>query len=151
MSLEAMKKSIAEAQQYYYHLVLLAGGTRGERTQYFKLLAQKEAYPYINLSLELSEKLLEYASKQRQYQAFTHTREILAGAEEPIVIVDKIELLFSPELNLKPVDLLMDISKYKTLVVSWPGAYKEGILSYGEPGHREYNKADASEIIILKL
>ena len=40
MSLEAMKKSIAEAQQYYYHLVLLAGGTRGEG-QYFKLLAQK--------------------------------------------------------------------------------------------------------------
>ena len=30
MSLEAMKK-VLQAQQYYYHLVLLAGGTRGER------------------------------------------------------------------------------------------------------------------------
>lgn len=151
MSLEAIEKSILEAQQYYYHLVLLVGGSRGEKTQYLKLFAQKEAYPYVNLSLELSERLLQYTSRQRQFQAFQHTRKILAEAEEPIILVDKIELLFAPELNIKPVDLLMDISKYKTLVVSWPGAYKEGILSYGEPGHLEYTKADASEIIILKL
>ncbi len=151
MSIAAIESSILDAQRSYYRLVLLVGANGMEKTQYLKLLAQKAGYPYINLGMELSKKLLEYSSKQRQFESFKQVNYILEQDEQPILLIDHIEILFDPDLMLEPLGLLKRISRHRILVVAWPGNYRDSSLDYAEQGHREYKKYKDIEAIILEV
>jgi hypothetical protein len=72
---------------------------------------------------------------------------------EPTLALDNIELLFDPGLHQNPLGLLKELSRNKSLVVAWGGAYYEEhqILTYAEPGHPEYQKYERPEVPVLTM
>jgi len=114
-------------------------------------LAQQLGIPLMRVSLALSEALLEYARARRPRVAASLFNQLVMAYEESIVGLHQIELLFLPELQLDPLRLLEQVSRYKTLVVAWPGKYEEGCLIYGEPGHPEYSCYTETEARIIEV
>lgn len=65
------------------------------------------------------------------------TDRLRAFAPGPVVCAD-IDLLFHPILQIDPLALFRHISRYRKLLVLWPGEHKDGTLSYAQPEHQHY-------------
>ncbi|MGB9662342.1 MAG: BREX-3 system P-loop-containing protein BrxF, partial [Moorellaceae bacterium] len=74
MKTEELKKQIVAARSRYYRLVLLGGLAATGKTKILVQIAKDEGYPYINLNLILSQKLLEYPAKIRALRHSTKPR-----------------------------------------------------------------------------
>ena len=66
------------------------------------------------------------------------------------VVCAEIDLLFHPSFNLDPLILFRHISRFTSIIVLWPGTYKEGILSYARPEHQHYRSWRNLEGIEIK-
>jgi hypothetical protein len=60
-----------------------------------------------------------------------------AKAPGPVLCID-IDLLFHPLVKLDPLALFRHISHSTRLIMFWPGDFRDGILSYAQPGHQHY-------------
>jgi hypothetical protein len=99
----------------------------------------------VNVSLELSQALLELTARQRSLESPRLLEQIVAARGRSPVFLGEIELLFLPALKLEPLRLLQNLARSRTVVVDWPGPLQGGYLVYAEPGHPEFRKYPASE------
>lgn len=106
---------------------------------------------YLNLSLALSQRLLDTPSQQVALVASQALSDVLTG-DGPL-LVDHIELLFAPILQIDPLRALKLANRRRRLLAIWPGRLDEGgCLVYAEPGHPEYRRyhpADLTDVAIL--
>lgn len=151
MKTDELKKQIAAARSRYYQLVLLVGSAAAGKTKILAQIAQEEGYPYINLSLVLSQKLLEYPAKRQALRLPRMVETILGEAEKGIVLLDNTEILFEPVLEQDPLRLLQQASRNRTIVATWSGKFEGGALVYAEPGHPEYRKCYEIDALICPL
>ncbi len=76
--------------------------------------------------------------------------DIIKNTSE-VVLFDNIEIIFNPELKRNPLQLFRQISRNKTVVISWPGKYENQKLSYAEPHHPEYFEEKVTDLTIHSL
>ena len=146
---EQVLERLQDAENLYQKLVLVVGLPRSEDTQALEELAEDLECPLINLSLELSTRLLDLTEKQRSLQASTLLSEILEAAESGIVLIDRIELLFHPSLRLDPLTILQNLSRNVCLVVNWPGTLCAGSLTYASSTHPEFRRYPTAGLVIV--
>lgn len=108
-------------------------------------------HDYLNLSLALSQRLLDTPHRQVALAVPQALDDLLAG-DGPL-LVDHVELLFDPLLQIDPLRGLKLASRRRRLLVMWPGRLADGAhLTYAEPGHPEYRRygpADLADVAIL--
>lgn len=136
MSVELLQKVIKSTSRSSEKLVLVVGKAGSGKS---RLLRELPADAYIDLSKELSERLLHLPRRKRPQLIQNLLQEIINSCEGSLVIVDNIEMLFLPELELNPLKILAQLSREKILVVAWSGSYKDGQLVWGEPGQLNYH------------
>lgn len=68
----------------------------------------------------------------------------------PVLCTDT-DLLFEPALGLDPLALLRQASRMTRLVVTWPGTYRDGILTYAVPRHGHYRAWQRPDVTIVAL
>ena len=137
---------VPEAAPLYYRLVLVVGPPRSGKTTALQGLASAKGWPLLNVNLLLCERLLELTSKQRTVRVPKLLGSIVQEAGTDVVLLDNLEVLFSPELAQDPLRLLQGLSRNRTIVATWTGAFADGRLTYAEPGHPEargYHNPDA--------
>ena len=77
--------------------------------------------------------------------------DLLGKIGGDVILLDHIEVLFSPELAQDPVRLLQSLSRNRILLISWPGKRDGTTLIYAEPGHPEYYKQSIPEMVHVDL
>lgn len=132
-------------------LTLVVGPHGAGKTRLLRLLARQTGYPLYPLSLELSQALRQVLPEARARQVPVALREGIAALRSNIVLVDRIELLFTPALRSDPLRLLRQVSRLCSLVVAWPGSYENDCLTYAEPGHPEFRSYPHPGIPIFPL
>jgi len=105
----------------------------------------------INVNLELSRCLLDLTQRQRALRAAECMGNIVRECDNPLVLLDNLELLFDPALQLNPLKLLHGLARNQTLVAAWNGKIKDGNLVYAEPGHLEYQSYSSTDLIVVKI
>jgi Cdc6-like AAA superfamily ATPase len=143
--IEAIRQSAGQ----YFRLVLLAGAPGSGKTALLKAVAQENGYPYLNVNLELSKRMLELTRTQRSRQVERLLKEVIASAQGDVVLLDNLEILFDPALEVEPLRLLQVSSRNRTVVASWNGSFKDGTLTYAEPGHPEFVQIKQAEAVIV--
>jgi hypothetical protein len=109
-------------------------------------------YPYINLNLTLSERLLNFSNIERSLLDLDDIMSnIMNKNTSDVIILDNIEIVFDPELKRNPLQLFRHISRNHTIIVSWPGKYENQKLSYAEPYHPEYFEEKVTDLTIHSL
>ena len=144
-----LHEAIREAEGHYYRLVIVAGPAGSGKTAALAAVASGAGYPAVNVNLELSKRMLELTRTQRSRQVERLLREVIAAAPGDVVLLDNLEVLFDPALEVAPLRLLQTASRNRTVVAAWPGTHRDGTLTYAEPGHPEFAQFKTTEAVVV--
>lgn len=141
-ALSRLERLVEEISALHSKLILLVGSPGSGKTALLGALAERMQLASLNVGAELGFRIAAIPHRQRCLQAGNMLREL---ADERtrfnIVLIDNIELLFDPTLQLNPLDLLRRLAHAKRIVAVWPGTLSNGRLTYadiGHPEHRDY-------------
>ncbi len=138
-----IREAVNSVKGHYYRFIILAGGTALKRRELL-MAAVSEDCCFLDLNIPLAERLLNTSRRERGAIAFDEVSRIISELPSQTILIDRIELLFNPELKTDPLRTLKEQSRNKTIVVSWPGktepvgSNQHPGLIYAEPGHSEY-------------
>lgn len=134
----------------YNKLVLIVGLPYSGKT---KTLKEFEGWNtrYINIGLEISEQLLDYAIEGRREAIDTIFNDYIVNYRDKVLLFDNIELLFDPDLGVEVLDLFIKLSRHIVCVVAWTGRVSDGVLRYGEPGYWGYKSYNVKGIEVIDL
>ena len=166
--IEDLLSTIGQASSLYYRLVLVVGPARSGKSAVLRELSRRVAARVINLSSELSQRLLDLTPRERALEAGNLVREIvneatsetgaqpasqgrnaLSAPQGDVVLLDNIELLFDPALKLDPLRLLQLVSRNVTVIATWPGSVGDRGLTYAVPGHPEYRRYEVKDFLVF--
>jgi hypothetical protein len=142
-------KLINQVAELYHRLILVVAPVGKGKTSVLQEAATVTGGRYVNVNLELSQRLLDLTEHQRSLKTPQLLREIVEMDTSEILLLDNIELLFDISLKQDPLRLLQGLSRNKTIVASWNGSLENGHLIYAEPGHAEYRTYQAQDLVIV--
>jgi len=134
----------------YHRLILVVGPPRTGKTSALRELSREHGWPLLNVNLELSERLLELTSRQRALRAPRVVAEIVEQHPGEVLLLDNIEILFSPDLQQDPLRLLQGLSRNRTVVAGWSGETDGENLTYAQPPHPEYQGYLRPQVILVR-
>ncbi|ANU22004.1 BREX-3 system P-loop-containing protein BrxF [Planococcus donghaensis] len=145
--LNNLSVKLQNISQLYYKQVYVYEYERGNSVEYF---SQANHYPLMNINLLLSERIKTVAQKRRPYKVAEILNELINKVDSEIVCIDYYEMLFEPSLGVNPFDLFTNLSRNKTLIITWRGRIEGDYFIYAEPGHPEYTKYSTKDAIVIK-
>lgn len=142
---------LQHAESLYHRLVLLvgAGGTGKSKTLHD--VADRTGAPLINVSLELSRRMLDVAERQRPHRVQRLLELIVAERDSSIVLLDNIEILFHAALRQDPLRSLQALSRTRIVAAAWAGSIEDGYIEYARPGHPEHRRYPAEGILAVSV
>lgn len=147
----AWEGHLRKARESSCRLVLLVGEEGTGKTKILRELSEAFHLPLVNVGESLSRKLLTVEAEDRARRTDETLAELLNEAGPNGVALDNTEILFQPELALKPLEALKAAARTRLIVATWNGKSAGGSLSFGLPGHpahRVYALKDNPEIVV---
>jgi len=151
VEVDQLEQALHQAASQYFRLVILAGTPGSGKTAALQSVAQKLGCQPVNVNLELSKKMLELTRTQRSRQVERLLKETIAAVPGDVVLLDNLEILFDTGLEVEPLRLLQVSSRNRTIVASWNGSFRDGTLTYAEPGHPEFLQFKQTEAIVVAV
>jgi hypothetical protein len=139
---------IVEVEELYHRLILIVAPSGSGKTAALRAVATHTGAPLLNLNLELSRRMLELTERQRALE-LPRVLEEVVGRDEPLVLLDNIEILFDVTLEQDPLRLLQGVSRNRTVVAAWNGILEGDNLSYAIPEHPEYRRYARRELVVI--
>lgn len=137
---QEITEKIREAENLYYRLVLVVGPSGAGKTNALQDLRDRTGAHLVNVNLELSRRMLELTERQRALRLPGLLREVIENGENPLILLDNLELVFDVGLNQDPLRLLQGLSRNNTVVAAWNGTIIKNSLVYASPAHPEYRR-----------
>lgn len=106
--------------------------------------------PLFNLNYEISNKLHDVPRNDWDMHIDSVIGE-LSSVKDQQILIDNIEILFSPEFNLNPLQILKRLSRTHVVIASWPGSYSDDQLFHGDIMDDEYFVAKSAEIEDIEI
>lgn len=146
-SIAPLAELLEIAQGQYHQLVFAA--VEADSSDHWRSVAVALDGHYLNLNLELSQRLLDIPQRQWSHKAMGLIDAVVLSTDLRVTVLHRIEILFDPQLRLDPLKSLQQIARRHSLLVVWPGTYDGRYLTYAEPSHPEYCRYSAKELIIF--
>jgi hypothetical protein len=140
-----------QAAELYHRLILVVAPSRAGKTTALLDVATQGGCRYINVSLELSRRLLDLTVRQRALQVPRLLADILNKEGTRVALLDNLEILFAVSLRQDPLRLLQGLSRNQTVVAAWNGVVEGRYLLYAKPDHPEYRCYPIDDLVIISL
>ena len=134
--LAKLERLIGEIGDLNSKLILLVGPSRSGKTQLLRQLSAKLNIEPLNVGLELGRRLAATPNKER--------------TEDPLLL-DNLELLFEPGLQINPLDLVRRLAHSKRVVAVWPGELRGDRLVYADMSHPEHRDYSRDGVVVLEI
>ena len=98
------------------------------------------------------DEFLKIPRADRPERAVELISQALQRLHARVVLIDNVEFLFAPMLNLNPVHMLMELSKTFPIVVSWRGSLEGNTLYFehnGEPKYAKFTVPNTNHVISM--
>jgi len=150
--LAKIERLIGEIGDLNSKLILLVGPSHSGKTQLLRQLGDKLSIAPLNVGLELGRRLAATPNNKRGFSASELLREI-ADMErtEDTLLLDNLELLFEPGLQINPLDLVRRLAHSKRVVAVWPGEMRGDRLVYADMSHPEHRDYSCEGVVILEI
>ena len=142
-------RSLQQAPELYHRLILVVAPAGGGKTAALREVQNLTQAPLVNVSLELSRRMLDMTRRQRALQLPRIFGEIVDGAGGELVLLDNLEVIFDIGLKQDPLRLLEGLSRNKTMVAAWGGAIVDDFLTYAASGHPEYRRYSVQNVLTV--
>jgi ABC-type transport system involved in cytochrome bd biosynthesis fused ATPase/permease subunit len=100
---------------------------------------------------DLVQKVSAQLSRQRRLKAEEVVADALDATGHRALCLDNTEVLFDTALAINPVNLLLNLSRNRLLVVAWNGHLESGSLVYAYPEHPEHFKGPANGFPVVSV
>lgn len=127
-----------EIQNDEERILFVVGGAGSGKSRLIRELAEQDGWKYVEAKDLIDEEFLEIAREERPEIAKDVLEHALCAHNSDVVLIDGINVLFAPILNLKPIELLRTISKVYPIVVGWRGRFDGEILHLEHNNNPEY-------------
>lgn len=141
---------LREVENTQHKLVLIVGKAGTGKSKLLRELADIKECRYLDCKFLVTDELIELIPRVRQQQAPSIMEEVLRKCSTDVFLLDSIELLFKPVLQLEPLALLKQLSRKYSLVVAWPGEFEDGNLVFKD-WKLDSHTYDAKELAIIQL
>ncbi len=150
--LAKLERLIDEIGDLNSKLILLVGPSRSGKTQLLRQLGAKLNIELLNVGLELGRRLAAMPNNKRGFSAGEVLREIASKerTEDPLLL-DNLELLFEPGLQINPLDLVRQLAHFKRVVAVWPGELRGDRLVYADMSHPEHRDYSRDGVVVLEI
>lgn len=145
---EKVFAQISKAEELYHRLILIVAPGGSGKTAALQEVAAHAGAQLLNLNLELSRRMLDLTERQRALQ-LPRVLEEVVSRDEPLVLLDNIEILFDVTLKQDPLRLLQGVSRNRTVVAAWNGTLEGEYLTYATPEHPEYRRYPRRELVVV--
>lgn len=146
---EQITDGILQVAALYHRLVLVAAPAGSGKTRALQDVAAQLGIKVVNVSLELSQALLELTERQRPLRVGRILDQMASSMGDAVLLLDNTELLFAPSLRQDPLRSFQQLSRRQTVVATWNGRVEGGYLVYASPDHPEYRRYSVSELHIV--
>ena len=139
------------ARALYHRLILVAVPSGAGKTEALREVAASTGARLVNLNLELSRRMLDLTERERALRMPDLFDEVV-GRDEPLVLLDNIELLFDASFEQDPLRLLQGVSRNRTIVAAWNGTLENDYLIYAaseHPEHWRYSRDQRGDLVIV--
>lgn len=150
--LAKLEQLIAEIDDLNSKLILLVGPSRSGKTHLLRQLGAKLKIESFNIGPELARRLAASPNSKRGLSAGELLRQIAdkERTEDPLLL-DNLELLFEPSLQINPLDLVRRLAHSKRVVAVWPGELRGDRLVYADMSHPEYRDYSRDGVVVLEI
>lgn len=150
--LAKLERLIGEIGDLNSKLILLVGSSHSGKTQLLRQLSAKLKIEPLNVGLDLGRRLAATPNNKRGFSAGELLREIAdkEKMEDPLLL-DNLELLFEPSLQINPLDLIRRLAHSKRVVAVWPGELRGDRLVYADMSHPEYRDYSRDGVVVLEI
>ena len=139
-----------------HKLVILLGDYGTGKTAILKDVAPEVGGEYVNLNLRVAERLL--ALPRRQYDDGVTVHRLIDELCDELspdgrpLLVDNVELLFSPELGkINPVDTFKRISRQRPVVLALPARRQGAHAEYSLLGREDYMRIPLEDYTVIEM
>jgi hypothetical protein len=152
--LQRLEQLISEVGDLNSQLILLVG-TRG-KTKLLQELGAKLNIKPLNVGIELGRLLASTPIDRRGISAGELLREIalheqIGERTDGPLLLDNLELLFEPSLQINPLDLVRRLAHSKRVVAVWPGELRGDRLVYADMSHPEHRDYSRDGVVVLEI
>ncbi len=150
--IERLERLIGEIADLNSKLILLVGSSRSGKTQLLRHLGTQLNIEPLNVGLELGRRLTATPINKRGFSAGELLREIAdkERTDDPLLL-DNLELLFEPSLQINPLDLVKRLAHSRRVVAVWPGELCGDRLIYADMSHPEHRDYRRDGVVVLEL
>jgi hypothetical protein len=133
-------------------LILLVGPGRSGKTRLLRQLGGKLKIEPLNIGMELGRRLAATPNKKRAFLSSELLREIAdrEHTADPLLL-DNLELLFEPSLQINPLELIKRLAHSKRVVAVWPGELRGAHLVYADMSHPEHRDYSLEGVVVLEI
>lgn len=142
---------VQELRDAQERLVLIVGKPGSGKSKIMRELGLNRGWRYVDCRELVTDELLELVPKARPREAPHIMDKLLEAERADVILLDSVQVLFTPILHLDPLQLLRQLSKKRTIVAAWPGDYENGRLSYMETGLPEPKRYPPSELKVVEI
>lgn len=133
-----------EIQNDDERILFVVGGPGSGKSRIIRELSENEGWKYIEAKELIDEALIEIRPEDRPQQASDCIYKCLKACQSQVVLIDSIDVLFAPILNIDPIALLRDLSKTYPIVVGWRGRFDGTQLHLEHNNNPEYFKFEVN-------
>ena len=150
--LGVLQRLLEEVELTNTRLILIVGAARRGKTQLLQRLGHELHVAPINVGLALGRRLSLLPVAKRGFSTSELLSEITdqTGPDEPLLL-DNLEVLFEPSLQVSPVDLLKKTAHRRPVIAVWPGDCLGDRLTYADITHVEHRDDARNGIVIFEL
>lgn len=138
-----------QAAELHHRLILLIGPAGAGKTAALRKVKERTGVPLVNVTLELSRRMLDLTRRQRSMQLPVLFREVVENGSGEMILLDNLEGIFDVGLQQDPLRLLQGLSRNRTVVAAWSGTILDDFLTYAVPGHSEYRRYSIQDVLTV--
>jgi type IV secretory pathway ATPase VirB11/archaellum biosynthesis ATPase len=154
--IEKIKAALKVVAHSRHRLIVLVGDFGTGKTTVLKQLARELPAVYVNLNLELTDRLLTRPRRDYDDGVTVHGLiDELCDEHSPdgqTLLVDNVEMLFSPDLGkVNPVDTFKRMSRQRSIVLALPARGKGERADYSAIGRDDHMVMSVGDYTVFEL
>lgn len=151
MMVQRIVEFVRDIEKSDEKLVLIVGQPGSGKSKIMRELSAMRGWEYVDSRVLVTEELLELVPKVRPLEAPRIMENNLDRLEAEVILLDGIQALFAPVLQLDPLDMIRRLSRNHMIVAAWPGQFENGKLVFNQDGRLPYREYEQTGLNLVQI